>query len=34
MQTASKSTRGAVAATDYEMKLHGEFSFKFDLPVG
>jgi hypothetical protein len=21
------------AATDYEVKLHGEFSFKFDLPV-
>ena len=26
------STRSA--ATDYEVKLHGEFSFKFDLPVG
>jgi hypothetical protein len=22
------------AATDYEVKLHGEFSFKIDLPVG
>jgi hypothetical protein len=22
------------AATDYEVKLHGEFSFKSDVPVG